>query len=187
MSMLDKAIQAITPTESDEERAQARQEAQAAATQGDWLSLILDHHRQIENAFAAAFNASDASSRRAGCKQLGLVLTGHAIAEESVIYPALTGDKAEATMGYEEQALVKTEMAELEMLDPMGQDWSDKLAAIQEAVAHHMYKEEGDWFLELAADAPDPEMLTQRYSEEFNRYTGNDKPAMFARDQGSSG
>ena len=52
MSILDQAIAAITPPESDEDRAEARARAEAAATPGDWLSLVLDHHRQIEAAFA---------------------------------------------------------------------------------------------------------------------------------------
>ncbi len=46
MSLLDKAIAAITPPESDEARAKARARAEAAATPGDWLSQVLDHHRR---------------------------------------------------------------------------------------------------------------------------------------------
>lgn len=48
MSILDRAIAAITPPESDEARAEARAKAQAMAKPGDWLSQILDHHRGIE-------------------------------------------------------------------------------------------------------------------------------------------
>ncbi len=89
MSILDKAIAAITPPESDEDRAEARRKAQAAATPGDWLSAVLDHHRQIEAAFETVAQATDASARIAAQKALGVILTGHSIAEEVVLYPAL--------------------------------------------------------------------------------------------------
>lgn len=178
MSVLDKAIAAVTPPESDEQRADARREAVAAASPGDWLSLILDHHRLLEDAFAAARNAGDAGSRTTAAKRLGVVLTGHAIAEESVIYPAMAvaGEKGHAGMGYDEQAMVKMEMAKLEALDPMSQDWLDKLEHIRGAVAHHMYEEEGTWFLDLKRQAApaDQAKLTQRYREEWDRYTSGD-------------
>jgi hypothetical protein len=104
-----------------------------------------------------------------------VLLTGHANAEESVLYPALveSGEKGHATMAYEEQAMTKVELARLERLDPMGRDWREKLEHIQGAVQHHVYKEEGTWFPELqqrmaAAERP---RLTQRFLAEFDRYT----------------
>lgn len=44
-------------------------------------------------------------------------------------------------MGYNEQVMVKTQMAILEKLDPMSQDFDDKLEHIRDAVTH--YQEEG--------------------------------------------
>ncbi|TPG55382.1 hemerythrin domain-containing protein [Sphingomonas glacialis] len=176
MSILDKAIAAITPPESDAARAEARAKAEAAATPGSWLAQILDHHRQIESAFAAVKAASTAEARRAAQKALALILTGHAIAEEAAIYPALAADKqvGHAELAYQEQAAAKMEMGLLERLDPMSQDYLDKLEHIRGAVAHHVYSEEGTWFLELAddVDATEQALITQRYSEEFARYTG---------------
>jgi hemerythrin superfamily protein len=178
MSVFDKVIAAVTPPESDEERAEARAKARAAATPGDWLSLILDHHLQVEAAFAAVESAGDASSRRAAQKQLGIILTGHSIAEESVIYPALVqvGEKSSAGTAYTEQQAAKIQMAELEKLDPMSADYHDKLGHIKGAVQHHVYEEEGTWFPELKdkAAAADQVVLTQRYQEEFERYVGAD-------------
>ena len=52
MSILDKAIAAVTPPVSDEKRAEAHAKARAAAEPGDWLSQVLDHHEQIDQAFA---------------------------------------------------------------------------------------------------------------------------------------
>jgi hypothetical protein len=181
MSMIDKVMAAVTPTESEDARGEARRRAQAAAAPGDWLALVLEHHRQIEAAFAAVKNARSAIDRRLAQKRLGVLLTGHAIAEESVLYPALAlhGEKGHADTAYSEQATVKTDMAALEVIDAMSQEYLDKLEQMRAAVAHHMYEEEGRWFLELQQNVPslDQKKLTERYTEEFNRYVGHELAA----------
>ncbi|WP_298199684.1 hypothetical protein [Novosphingobium sp.] len=48
MSFLDKLASAIMPPETAEDRDNARRLAQAAAGNGDWVALVIDHHRQIE-------------------------------------------------------------------------------------------------------------------------------------------
>lgn len=176
MSFLDKLVAAVTPPESDEDRAEARRKAESLAGQADWLSVALQHHRKIESCFELAAHGATAQERTAAAKQLATVLTGHANAEEVVLYPAMTehGEKAHATMAYEEQAMTKVQMARLEKLDPMSQEWLDKLEHIRGAVLHHIYEEEGTWFPELrkAIPAHDDRMLTSRFVEEFERYAG---------------
>jgi len=178
MSILDKAIAVIAPPESDEARAKARAKAEDAARPGDWLSQILDHHRGIEAQFAAVKAATDAATRRAEQKKLGILLTGHSVAEEAVIYPSLAADKqvGHAELAYQEQSAAKMEMGLLERLDPMSQDYLDKLGHIEGAVAHHVYSEEGTWFTELAesANAEDQARISRRYAEEYGRYMGAD-------------
>jgi hemerythrin superfamily protein len=178
MSVLDKVIAAVTPPESEESRKEARAKARAAATPGDWLSMILQHHEQIEAAFTAVKAATTPAARVAAQKKLGIILTGHSNAEESVIYPALTkvNEKGHATMAYTEQAAAKTQMALLEGLAPMTTDYLDKLEHIRGAVAHHVYEEEGTWFPQLVekAAAADQTKMTARYEEEFKRYVGSD-------------
>src|SRR3546814_1840023 len=63
MSVIDRFVAAVTPPESEEDRARAREKARAAAGAGDWLDQILQHHQQIEMAFSEAEAAMDASSR----------------------------------------------------------------------------------------------------------------------------
>ncbi len=176
MSILDKVIAAVTPPESEEVRAEARAKAESMAKQGSWLAQILDHHRQIEGLFAAVKAATTAEARRDAQQKLALLLTGHSIAEEAAIYPALAADKqvGHAELAYQEQSAAKMEMGLLERLDPMSQDYLDKLEHIRGAVAHHVYSEEGTWFPELVEDMPATEqaMITNRYSEEFERYCG---------------
>ena len=178
MSVLDKVIAAVTPLESEEERRSARAQARAAASQAPWLARVLHHHEQVETAFAAVKAAGDATGRRQAQKWLGTLLTGHSLAEEAVLYPAMAlGDqKAHATAAFTEQSGAKINLAALETLDPMSQDYLDKLEHIRGAVAHHVYEEESTWFPELArqGDLAMQTRLSARYSEEFDRYMGAD-------------
>jgi hemerythrin superfamily protein len=183
MSLFDKIMAAVTPPESDAARGEARAKARAVAGANDWLALVLHHHEQIEQAFAAVKDAREPHQRVAAQKRLGVILTGHSIAEEAVLYPALVqaDEKGHSEMAYAEQAAAKTQMAELESIAPMTQEYLDKLEHIRGAVAHHVYEEEGTWFLELKSKLTEAQQsrLTQRYMEEFERYAGRD----FARQE----
>lgn len=176
MSFLDKFIAAVTPPESDETRLQARARARAEAATGGWLHVVLDHHELIEQSFADVKAASTPADRRHAQKKLAIVLTGHANAEEAVLYPAMAdaGHKTHAGLGYEEQAMTKIQLALLENIDPMSQDYLDKLEHIRGAVTHHMYQEESDWFLDLQSEIPGAHQahLAQRFREEMDRYVG---------------
>ncbi|MGH6956898.1 MAG: hemerythrin domain-containing protein [Caulobacteraceae bacterium] len=174
MSAFDKIVDAVTPPESAEKRAEARAEARAAAAPGDWLSAILDHHEAIEEAFAAAGAAGDAAQCRAALKRLGELLNGHSMAEEAVVYPALAemGKGGHAEMAYTEQVAAKLQLAALETMDPLSEDYRDKLGHLQGAVAHHIYKEESDWFIDLKREAAPAtqQRIARRYAEEYGRY-----------------
>lgn len=177
MSIIDKVIAAVTPPESDEDRAEARAKAAAASESGDWLSLVLDHHIELEDALTIVEQATTADERRDAFKDFAILLTGHAIAEEGVLYPGLSANSetGHADMGYSEQAMVKMQMAALEKLDPLSQDFEDKLEHVKGALLHHMYEEEGNWFLDLKkrASPDEQDRMTARYAEEFDRYIGD--------------
>jgi len=176
MSILDRIVAAVTPPESREARMEARAKAERAAASGDWLSQIIQHHRMLEQAFTAVRAAANGPARMSALKRLNVLLTGHSIAEEAVIYPALVqmGEKGHADHAYDEQAMAKVQMAMLEQLDPMSQEFIDKLEHIEGAVSHHMYHEEDNWLIDLkeSASAEEQSMLTARYAEEFQRYVG---------------
>lgn len=181
MSFLDKLVAAVTPPESEQDRAKARRNAEEAGRGVGWLETALQHHRQIESAFHKGKVATEASTRQAAFKELAVVLNGHSLAEEVVLYPNLIdhGEKVNATMAYEEQTATKVQMALLEKLDPMSQDWLDKWGHIEGAVRHHIYQEESTWFLDLARKSTPEEsaMLTQRFREEYQRYAGSKQAA----------
>jgi hypothetical protein len=178
MSVIDTIVNAIDPQENTSARREARAHARAAARPGDWLSLILDHHEDIEAAFAAVRSAATVGMSVTAQKHLAVLLTGHANAEEAVIYPAMRriGGASHATTAYSQQATAKSEMSDLESLPPMSREYLDRLEHIRDAVAHHVYEEESAWFLDLKANATaqDQLVLARRYQEEFERYAGRD-------------
>lgn len=174
MSIIDKALAAVTPQPGQEKRGEATQKARAAAAPGDWLSLALDHHEQIRDAFAEGRRVRSADERRAAMARLALVLNGHSIAEELVLYPAMAqnGHKMQAGVAYSEQTTAKMQMAELENIAPSSEAWLDKWGHIEGAVLTHMFEEENGWFIHLKAHGEHQDRLTARYVEEFERYAG---------------
>jgi hypothetical protein len=174
MSVIDRILGAVTPPVSEEKQAEAAAEARRRATPGGWLSMALDHHDEIRAAFQACREASAAADRTAAMQRLGLILNGHALAEEVVLYPALAqaGEKIHAGHAYMEQTTAKMQMAELENIAPSTPEWLDKVRHIEGAVLTHIYEEESSWFLELADKAQHQDRLTARYAEEFSRYCG---------------
>ncbi len=175
MSVLDKIVASVTPEASAEDKAKARAKARTAAGGSGWLAQVLDHHEQIEQLFAAVKAASGASARRAEQKRLAGLLTGHSIAEEAVLYPAMamTNQKQHSGEAYTEQSAAKVQAAALEDLDPMSADFLDKLEHLRAAVSHHVYEEESEWFPKLREqDSTMQAKLSKRYREEFERYMG---------------
>ena len=172
------ATVAVLALESDEERAAARAKARAAAGASGWLKLILDHHEQVEEAFQRVLNAKTVNSQRSAQKWLATLLTGHSIAEEAVIYPALAlqGSKDSAVEAYHEQSEAKMDLAALQELEPLSQEYLDKAEAIRQAVAHHVFEEESTWFLSLrqSAEPATQSKLSRLYKAGFARYMGDD-------------
>lgn len=192
MSLLDKAIAAITPAEKDADRVNARELARSLASPGDWFSLVLDHHLAIEAAFEHCRTARTGPDRLAGMRELQTVLVAHSLAEELVLYPVMTehDQQGGAMMAYEEQQLAKIQLALLEKIDPSTQAWIDKLDSLQGAIAHHMYEEEGTWFARMkqASLHDEQDGLRSRFAEEFERYAGPQIAARFdGRHVGATG
>jgi hypothetical protein len=132
----------------------------------------------------------------AAMRRLAVILNGHSVAEELVLYPALaqTGEKLAAGHAYAGQTAAKLRMAELERIDPSTSPWLDKLEHIRGVVLHHMYEEEKGWFLDLKDKADDQTYLALRFQEEFERYVREGRtaqappePRSFAATQASTG
>jgi hemerythrin superfamily protein len=165
----------VTPSHSNEDREQIRQEARAKAT-SQWFKLVLDHHMQLEGLFAKVKSTNSAQARVLAQKELEVLITGHSIAEEAIIYPVmkLETSSMDATHAFAEQAVAKVKMVELDNIaDKMSQEYNDKLEEIRKAVVHHMVEEERDFFPELQeeSDATTNKKISEHYRMEFDRYT----------------
>ena len=176
MSLLDKVIAKVTPEPSDADIAAARAQLRASAGTAGWTALVCDHHDQIDAAFAAVLGARTAADQRAAQKRLAVLLTGHSLAEEAVLYPAmaLSDQKTHSATAYTQQSAAKVQLAALDDLEPLSQDYTDKLQHLWAAVVHHVHEEETEWFPKLrdACDASRHAKLTQRYREEATAYLG---------------
>ncbi|BCW88452.1 hypothetical protein sos41_15920 [Alphaproteobacteria bacterium SO-S41] len=179
MTIVEKLQEAIgmTPTYTPEERAKVRAEAMDIAADVPWFSTILEHHIELEEAFANVKEAADESSRAEAQQILAFLLTAHANAEEAIVYPmmAIVGEASGAKHAYGEQAMAKMEMVKLDEIPvKMSKDYLEKLEEIRLAVAHHMMEEERDLFPTLAEKASDEqnEKLSVKYDEEFTNYAG---------------
>lgn len=174
MSFLDRTAATLAPAASDEARGEAWRNVQALASSERWLAPIVDQHKQIESLVLEAINANTPDARLTGMRELAAVLTAHSMAEETVIYPDISeyDSKTHAAMAYEEHAMTKVQLAKLEKIEPMSEEWKEKLRHIESALQQHMYQEENSWLPALAADLPadEKQRIGARYTEEYGRY-----------------
>ena len=173
MSFLDRIAAAVAPAASDESRAEARRDIEMLASKEPWIQPIVDQHKEIE----ANFEAARAAPSLEAVERLGINLTGHANAEEAVLYPDIAdqSSKMHAGMAYEEHAMTKINLAKLKDLPPGSEEWHEKLDHIESAVAQHIYQEEGSWMPDLAKEMSPQEKATllERYNTEYERYCGS--------------
>lgn len=174
MSFLDRIAAAVTPAASDEDRAEARRQVDRLAEGEPWLRAIVDQHRQIEAGFEEVRMASGSYGAARAVEHLASLLTGHANAEEAVLYPDVAefSGKTHAGMAYEEHAMTKIELAKLQHLDPSSEEWREKLDHIESAVQQHVYQEENEWLPDLVEKLPKERkgMLTRKFLREYSRY-----------------
>jgi hemerythrin-like domain-containing protein len=81
--------------------------------------------------------------------QLKTELDIHAQIEEQILYPVLKEAKETEDItleAYEEHAVVKRLLAELEALPKDDERWGAKLTVLKENVEHHVEEEEGEMF-----------------------------------------
>lgn len=178
MSFLDRIAAKVTPAASEDDRREARDKVKRMMNDEPWLRMIVAQHEAIERHFDEARNASDASGRVDAMKALETELTGHATAEEAIVYPVVSEDsgKTHAGMAYEEHAMTKVNLAKLERIDPNSREWMEKLDHIEGAVRQHIYQEENEWLPDLVhkSSPRDKEVLNRRFAEEYERYMGPD-------------
>lgn len=120
----------------------------------DALSLLKKDHQQVKTLFKEVEELGDraTSSRAKLFTQIDEALTLHAKIEEQLFYPELkkrapnNGEREKVLEAFEEHAIVKTLLGELEELDPKDETYRAKLQVLTESVEHHIKEEEAEIF-----------------------------------------
>ncbi|HEY4439643.1 MAG TPA: hemerythrin domain-containing protein [Candidatus Elarobacter sp.] len=124
--------------------------------QQDAIALLKADHKKVKGLFAEAEELSDRATtqlKRLG-DQICMELQVHTEIEETVFYPAVKertqrGHKEERSMvleAYEEHALAKTLVEELQNLEATEETYKPKLKTLQELIEHHVKEEEREFF-----------------------------------------
>ncbi|MDP9019010.1 MAG: hemerythrin domain-containing protein [Candidatus Eremiobacteraeota bacterium] len=132
----------------------------------DVLTLLKKDHTLVKGLFKEVEALGDraTSSRKSLFQEIDRELSLHAEVEEKIFYPAFkkrakkSDEKDEVLEAYEEHALVKTLMGELETLDPKDETYKAKLQVLSELVLHHAKEEESEMF-KMAREMFDKEEL----------------------------
>lgn len=171
MSFLDRIAAVLAPAASDEQRLLARQTLETLAHGEAFAQEILSQHRAIEAIFADVRHSSGPAAQ-AIVSDLAVLLNAHAMAEEAVIYPEVShhSSKVYASIAYEEHAMIKVKLAELQQLQPGTQEWHEKIDHIETAVQQHVYREESTWLPDVIRFAPVD--TRRRMGVDFNEYFG---------------
>ena len=115
------------------------------------FQLLKEDHRKVSDIFAKLGETTERAEKTRGelFAKLKQELDIHAYIEETVLYPILKreSETREITFeGYEEHAVVKTLLQELEAEDHTTEQWTAKLKVLKENVEHHVEEEEGEMF-----------------------------------------
>ena len=117
----------------------------------DAFELLKKDHEKVSGIFEKLETTTErgVKTREELFTQLKQELDIHAQIEEQIFYPALEEAKEthEITLeAFEEHAVVKQLLAELEQLSKDDETWGAKLKVLQENVEHHLEEEEGEMF-----------------------------------------
>jgi len=177
MTLLDRMIGGERDS-LDERHARARDLAFARAAECDWFAQVLRHHMAIEAALAAVRSAPGPSAGRHALHWLATLMKGHAVAENTVLYPALAfdGQRAHAVSAFADESSFRIDLAGLALLEPGSAAFVEKLDALQADLALHFYEEEGAWYPALCRrqGGRGNARLCALFVGEFRRYMGVD-------------
>jgi len=126
--------------------------AQESGAAKDGISLLVEQHDQVKNAFATLETASG-DKRRETFEMIVRMLAVHETAEEEVVYPLVRrelpgGDAlADARIAEEDQA--KEELKNLEKIGVEAPSFLPKFADFRQAVLSHAEREEQQVFTPL--------------------------------------
>lgn len=115
----------------------------------DATDLLQRDHRQVESWFHACESLSDDQQKAELVQKICMALKVHTQIEEEIFYPrarAETGEQGLIEEAIQEHAEVKQMIADIEQRQSQGQDCTEQLEAMRQAVQHHVQEEENEMF-----------------------------------------
>lgn len=117
----------------------------------DAFELLKRDHKKVSEIFEKLEPTTErgVKTREELFTRLKNELDVHARIEEQIFYPTLkeAQETHDITLeAYEEHAIVKQLLAELEAMPKDNEEWGAKLKVLQENVEHHVEEEEGEMF-----------------------------------------
>lgn len=139
----------------------------------DAFQLLKEDHRKVEELFSELESASG-KEKLDVFKQIKTELELHTHIEEKIFYPALEEPKEThdlALEAYEEHAVVKKLLTELNRARTANEEWEAQAKVLQENVEHHVQEEENELFRKAnkALSEEELEELTERMVAEKSR------------------
>lgn len=142
----------------------------------DAVKLLKKDHREVAALLKEIQNTTERAekTREELFAQIKEALEVHTKIEEDVLYPALKETKTthDITLeAYEEHAVVKTLLKELDAEDKNTEEWLAKLTVMSENIEHHVEEEEEDMFVKMEKALPKEELeqIGQAMAEEKER------------------
>lgn len=134
----------------------------------DAITLLKRDHAEVKAMFKEVEELGEraTSSRQKLFRRIDEALTVHAQVEERIFYPRFkeraenTEEREEVLEAYEEHALVKRLIGELEKLEPANETYEAKLKVLKDLVDHHVKEEEGTMF-KMAREIFDKDELNE--------------------------
>ena len=121
----------------------------------DVTTIIENDHREVERLFAAYAAATTGDAKTQIIEQVRLALAPHAAAEEILVYPALRGvggdGNEQANHAIDEHQDIKRLLSEVDKMSADDADRDAKVRELEQAVAHHVEEEEGEFLPSLRA------------------------------------
>lgn len=115
----------------------------------DATDLLQRDHRQVESWLHACESLSDQQQKAELIQRICMALKVHTQIEEEIFYPrarAEIGEEGLVQEAINEHAEVKQLINEIEQRQAQGQDCTEQLEVMRQALTHHIQEEENEMF-----------------------------------------
>jgi hemerythrin superfamily protein len=131
----------------------------------DAITLLRADHRLVSGLFEQFEKTRSATKKKALVQQICTELTVHAQVEEEIFYPAVKAalkDKELVPEARVEHDTLKSLIAQVEGVEPDGENYDAKVKVMSEYVKHHVKEEQGEMFPKAKATRLDMSELGTR-------------------------